>query len=237
MTHTSQRRGLDPSCPGKELIILAMIPRKHIRKKGIKGAMSALGSRILRHNPNCWIFQDITQITIPQFGIGQILIEWLYKLVPKWITRLVMWFTCHNSSVITAAYTDVETVKHLLKDLKGTWLAKNQKKGYPVSICLSGLDEDVHACCQEAGLQEHTYLHSLGIFGAVRDLPSEDELALITMCGHGLIASSRIRYLVERIRNRELTPKEAAEDIAKPCICGVVNKERAEETFRRLAMV
>jgi hypothetical protein len=100
---------------------------------------------------------------------------------------------------------------------------------------LSGLAGDVRACCEGAGLREHTYLHSLGIFGTVEDLPSEDELALITMCGHGLVSTSRIRYLVERIRKGRLTAREAAEDIALPCVCGVVNKERAEEVFARLA--
>ena len=100
---------------------------------------------------------------------------------------------------------------------------------------LSGRAEDIQACCQEAGLTQHTYLHSLDLFGTVKDLPSEDELSLITMCGHGLVASARVKHLVERIRKGKLTPKKAAEDIARPCVCGIVNKQRAEEIFSRLA--
>jgi hypothetical protein len=33
----------------------------------------------------------------------------------------------------------------------------------------------------------------------------------------------------------ELTLEEAAEDIARPCQCGIGNKKRAQELFRRLA--
>lgn len=235
MTHTSQRRGLDPSCPGKELALLAMIPRDYRKKKGIRSAMAALGMKMLNRRPSSWIFQDITEIIIPQFGKWQHLSDFLYMLWPWFQRHLVMWFTCQNSAVITAVYTDVEAVKRLLKGLNRSWLPRNRKKGLPISICLSGLAEDVHSCCQEAGLKEHTYLHSLGAFGAVHKLPSEDELALITMCGHGLIASSRIKHLVELIRNGELTAGQAAKDIAKPCVCGIVNTKRAEEVFARLA--
>ena len=33
----------------------------------------------------------------------------------------------------------------------------------------------------------------------------------------------------------QLTPEEAAEDIARPCQCGISNKPRAVELFQRLA--
>ncbi len=107
--------------------------------------------------------------------------------------------------------------------------------GYPISIVLTGLKGDTHACCQKAGFKEHTYLHSLGAFGRVKDLPSGDELSLITMCGHGLIAKNRVRHLVRSLKEGELTLEEAAEDIARPCQCGIGNKKRAEKLFARLA--
>jgi hypothetical protein len=55
------------------------------------------------------------------------------------------------------------------------------------------------------------------------------------MCGHGLIAKNRIRHLVRNIQKGELTLADAAEDIAKPCECGIGNKKRAVEIFARLA--
>ena len=66
-------------------------------------------------------------------------------------------------------------------------------------------------------------------------LPSEDELELITMCGHGLIAAARVRDLVQKLKIRRLTLEEAANELARPCVCGIVNRERAREVLARLA--
>jgi hypothetical protein len=74
----------------------------------------------------------------------------------------------------------------------------------------------------------------LGAFGKVEDLPNGDELALVTMCGHGLVATNRVRDLVKRIKKGEITAEEAAADIAGPCRCGIGNKKRAEKLFSRL---
>jgi hypothetical protein len=128
----------------------------------------------------------------------------------------------------------MERVENLLNDLKKDWLPRNREKGYPISIVLTGLFGDAHACCSKTGFTEHTYLHCLGPFGRTRDLPTGDELALITMCGHGLIAKNRVRNLVQRIKDGELTPEQAAEDIARPCQCGIGNKKRAQEIFARM---
>lgn len=107
--------------------------------------------------------------------------------------------------------------------------------GYSISIILTGLRGDAHACCKKTGFKEHTYLHSLGAFGRVQDLPSGDELSLITMCGHGLIAKNWVRHLVKSLQTGDLTPEEATEDIAQPCECGIGNKKRAQELLTRLA--
>ncbi len=69
----------------------------------------------------------------------------------------------------------------------------------------------------------------------MKDLPSEDELCLVTMCGHGFIGRNRVRSLTRRIQDGELTPAQAAEDLAKPCRCNLVNRLRAEGIFGRLA--
>jgi hypothetical protein len=78
-------------------------------------------------------------------------------------------------------------------------------------------------------------LHTLGFFGRVDLLPDEDELSLMTMCGHGLVSVKLIRNLLKRIGAGEITPEIAAQEIAKPCVCGIVNTERAAEIFQRIA--
>jgi len=209
MSHTSQRRGLDPSRPGQELLVLAMVSKPFRNKKGIDEAVMGLAAKMLEHGRDHW---------------------------PKWVNdRLEEASKRVLRSSLAVAFTDVKRVENLLNDLKGDWLVRNKEKELPVSIVLTGLQGDTHACCQKTGFKEHTYLHSLGFFGRVHDLPSEDELSVITMCGHGLIAKNRVKHLVSSIRKGELTPEEAAEDIARPCVCGIGNKERAQEIFERLA--
>ena len=233
MSHTSQRRGLDLSSPGKELVVLAMIPSEHKDAAGITEAMSELARKMLEYGPDNWVTRNATEIEIPRLSGALKLIQGSNRS-PEEVAEMLISAVGRASSVITAVYTDTAKVEALIKDLKGDWLARNSAKGYPISIVLSGLFDDVHECCRKTELTEHTYLHSLGFFGRVQDLPSEDELALITMCGHGLIAVNRVRHLVKRIRDGELTAKQAADDVAKPCVCGIVNRQRAEEIFRRL---
>jgi len=190
--------------------MLAMIPKPFRGKAGIGNVMGGLAGKMLEYGRDHW---------------------------PKWINdRLARIAKSGAQSTLAVAFTEIKRVENLLNDLKGNWLSRNKKEKYPISINLTGLTEDIHECCKKTGLKEHTYLHSLGFFGRrVPEIPSGDELSLITMCGHGLIASGRIKDLVRSIRDGELTPEEAAEDIARPCQCGISNKPRAQEIFRRLA--
>lgn len=209
MSHTSQRRGLDPSRPGEELIVLAMVPNAIRGKKEVWKVMSELAAKMLEYGRDHW---------------------------PKWtIDRLAKAAEGPPPGSLAVAFTDLKRVENLLKDLKKDWIPRNRKMGYSISIVLTGLTGDAHACCQKTAFKEHTYLHSLGAFGRVQDLPSGDELSLITMCGHGLIAKNRVKHLVRSLQKGELTLEEAAEDIARPCECGIGNKKRAQEIFARLA--
>ncbi len=188
---------------------MAMVPRAFRGKEGVAKAMSDLAIKMLEHGRDHW---------------------------PKWTNdRLELVAKGASPGHLEVAFTDLERVENLLEDHKRDWIPRNRESGYPISIVLTGLTGDAHACCHKTGFKEHTYLHSLGAFGHVQDLPSGDELALITMCGHGLIAKNRVRHLVRSIQKGELTPAEAAEDIARPCECGIGNKKRAQETLARLA--
>jgi len=234
VSHTSQRRGLDPGDPGREIIVLAMVPGDYRDKPGAGAAMSQVALKMLEHDPENWLSRNFTEITIPKLGAAQALIEWMNEYRPDATRRLLMRGLGRFSSVVTAIYTDVDDVVSLIADLKGDWLADNQERGLPISIVLSGLFDDVRECCRRTGSREHTFLHSLGFFGKVENLPSEEELELLTMCGHGLISANRIRDMVEKIK-KGLTPRDAARHIARPCVCGIVNCKRAERALRALA--
>jgi len=235
MSHTSQRRGLSPAEPGKELIVLAMIPSEYQNKTGIGSAMAELGVMMLKHHPENWILKNFTTTKIPQLGPAQGFLEWFYQRSPARAERLTIRLVASVSTVITALWTDKEKVINLLNELKSDWVANNQKNGYPISIVLSGLFSDIHHCCQKSHCQEHTYLQSLGIFGVAQNLPGEKELELITMCGHGLVGNNYVRDLIRKVQTQELSPKEASLKLAEPCVCGIVNPIRAEEIFSQLA--
>jgi hypothetical protein len=216
------------------VIVLAMIPSQYDGERGIRSAMRELALKMLAHDPDNWLSRNYTEIAIPQLWPVHGALGWLHGHWPEQIERLLLGAVATRTPVITALYTEMEDVVNLIDDLKKEWLQNNRENGYPISIVLSGLFDDVHRCCQRTGSREHTYLHSLGFFGKTQDLPSEDELEIITMCGHGMIAANRVRWLVEGIRAGEATPAKAAENVARPCLCGIVNRERAGEVFQRL---
>jgi hypothetical protein len=200
---------LDPSRPGEELVVMGMVPKAFRGNKEVGKAMSELAAKMLEHGRDHW---------------------------PKWtIEHLTKAAKGPAPGHLDVAFTELKRVQNLLNDLKKEWIPRNRKMGYPISIVLTGLIGDSDACCQKTGFKQHTYLHSLGAFGRVKDLPSGDELSLITMCGHGLIAKNRVRHLVQSLQKGDLTLEEAAEDIARPCQCGIGNKKRAQELFSRLA--
>lgn len=205
MTHTSQRRGLSPDSPGQEMVVLAIIPVEYDEMEGIHDAFSDLAERMLAHQPDNCLFGEAMPGVARAFN------------------------------VITAVYSELQKVQGLIEEIKGDWLANNREKGYPISIVLSGLFGDVRECCRNTGCKEDTFLHSLGYYGDVRGLPTEDELELMTMCGHGLVGAKRVRDLIQRVTEDRLTAQEAAEDLAEPCVCGIVHKKRAAEIFLRLA--
>jgi hypothetical protein len=187
-----------------------MIAREYQGLEGIQKAMNELAAKMLEHGRDHW---------------------------PKWtVDRLAKAATGQPPEPLVAVFTEIRRAENLLEDLKKEWLPRNRKKGYPISLVITGLFDDTHALCRKTGFKEHTYLHCLGPFGRqAQQLPSGDEFSLITMCGHGLIAKNRVRRLVQGIQKGEVTPEQAAEDIARPCECGIGNKKRAQELFARLA--
>lgn len=209
MTHTTQRRGLDPSRPGEEIIMLAMVPKSFRGKNEVSAAMGVLAAKMLEFGGDHW---------------------------PKWTNKRLAKAAKDPKLVrLEVAFSDLKIVESLLNDLQKNWIPRNRKLGYPISIVLTGLTGDTHSCCQKTGFVEHTYLFCLGPFGHTQELPEGDELSLITMCGHGLIAKNLVRHIVKSLQNGKMTLEEAVEEIANPCQCGIVNDKRAHKILARLA--
>lgn len=226
---------MDPARPGEEIIVLAMAAGQWREKDEVREAMKELAGKMLRHGPHAWISHNFLELDIPQIASRRSLLRLLRVVRPQAAREILFRAVAERSSVITALYTKEEKVIALLEDLQSSWVPGNRRKGYPISIVLSGLFEDVRKCCSQSSLRPHTYLHSLGLWGQVDRAPAGGELELVGMCGHGLLAHNRIRQLVEKIAKREISAQQAAEDVARPCVCGIVNRQRAERIFRILA--
>jgi hypothetical protein len=90
------------------------------------------------------------------------------------------------------------------------------------------------SCALRAGLEKHTVENSLGIFGRIRRLPSEEMLQLTTMCGHGMVPANLVEKVVAEIKRGKKTMREGAVELTRPCHCGIYNPVRAERLLKRL---
>lgn len=131
-----------------------------------------------------------------------------------------------DGEMAAAVFTDMEAVQKVIAELIQADLG--------ISITVSGLLEEVQTCCRKGGIERHSVEHSLGIWGAKDRLPEREVLEVNTLCGHGLVSFNLIRKMVEYVRLRRLTAKEAAKTLAKCCECGVFNPTRAEQLLVKM---
>ena len=125
-----------------------------------------------------------------------------------------------------AVFTDIDIVQQVIEELIEADLG--------ISINVSGLLDEVQECCRRAGLTRHSAEHSLGFWGARDRLPEREILEFNTLCGHGMVSFNLIRKMVEYVKLRRLTPKEAARIMGKCCECGAFNPQRAERLLERM---
>jgi hypothetical protein len=124
-----------------------------------------------------------------------------------------------DRSRLRGVFTTREQVVKFLKIMK--------EKDTGLSIVISGLLEEVLPACKEADVTPHTINFSLGVFGKKELLPSEQTLAVTTMCGHHQIAPKFVEKQVEAVRKGQKTPEQAAKELALFCPCGIFNQVRA----------
>ena len=126
-----------------------------------------------------------------------------------------------------SVFDNKETVAEVLDEIR--------QKDTGLSVVVSGPVEDVFDICRQTGLQPHTVLCSLGIWGKTEQLPSEDHLRIMTLCGHSMISEALIDSCVEQIREGRLSVAKAAEKLAKPCPCGIFNVQKTMKILNKMA--
>jgi hypothetical protein len=131
-----------------------------------------------------------------------------------------------DGSTSAAVFTDIDTLQKVLAELIEADLG--------ISINVSGLLDGVQECCHGNGIERHSVEHSLGFWGSKDLLPEREILEINTLCGHGMVSFSLIRKMMEHVKMRRLTPKEAAEIMGKCCECAVFNTTRAEHLLEKV---
>jgi hypothetical protein len=131
-----------------------------------------------------------------------------------------------DGETAAAVFTGLDALQDVVEELVQADLG--------ISINISGLLEEVQQCCRQAGIERHSVEHSLGFWGAKDRLPEREVLEFNTLCGHGMVSFNLIRKMIEYVKLRMLTPKEAARIMAKCCECGVFNPARAEALLERI---
>lgn len=131
-----------------------------------------------------------------------------------------------DGSTSAAVFTDLDTLQKVLAELIDADLG--------ISINISGLLEGVQECCHKNHIERHSVEHSLGFWGATDLLSERSILEINTLCGHGLVSFNFIRKMIEQVRMRKLTPKEAANVLGKCCECAVFNTTRAEHLMEKV---
>ncbi len=96
-----------------------------------------------------------------------------------------------------------------------------------LSVNVSTSIDGAEQCCEAAGFPRHSVGYSLGFEGKTEKLPNAQVLELTTMCGHGMIASSLAKKMIDWVKEGRRSPEQAVTYMARFCSCGVFNPSRA----------
>ena len=132
-----------------------------------------------------------------------------------------------DRAVVHGVFKDHGSLIRILRNLKEAELG--------LFVVVSGLFEEVAACCNRVGLEKHTINQSLGQWGRTDRLPPQEILEINTMCGHGMVTVGLIEGVTEDIKNGKCTPEEGGERLFRPCMCGIFNPHRAARLLSALA--
>ena len=206
MTHTLHRTGTRESL-SKDFVVLTM-PSKDINHVGSAPKLRRFFELALEHGA----------VKIGNCRCGN---EYYQGGVENVVSKVP------DRSVIHAVFKDEASLISMLKALKQADLG--------LSVVVSGLFDHVDKCCKAAGLKKHTINQSLGRWGRTDKLPPDPVLELNTMCGHGMVTVGLINKIVEDVKQGRKTPEEGAEELFKPCMCGIFNPHRAAAVLREMA--
>lgn len=206
MTNTLHRQGQARDLEN-DYVIFAHTA-KGITREGSGPKIQAFMRICLKHHPVN--IGDVKQGNVLQPDVD------IYEVVAKQ----------EDGAGAAAVFTDLDTLQRVVQELI--------KADLGISINVSGLLEGVQECCHKNDIERHSVEHSLGFWGATDRLPERKVLEINTLCGHGMVSFNLIRKMIEYVRLRRLTSKQAALTMARCCECGVFNPLRAEKLLEKM---
>ncbi|BCV25259.1 hypothetical protein [Gelria sp. Kuro-4] len=128
---------------------------------------------------------------------------------------------------VRVCFSSSEKVKKLVQFIK--------EKDYGLSVTISGLITEINDIARSLDIKPHSINLSLGIYGKTADLPGPEVLEFVTMCGHGMISRELVERLIADVKAGRRTPENAAKEMARPCVCGIFNTDRAIQLLQKYA--
>lgn len=205
MTHTLHRFG-NPENLNGDYVVFAM-SAKGINEKGSAKAMRSFMEMAL----------DLKPVNAGDMKTGNIFTHSREEIIDG----------IQDISIVHAVFVDEAKVSELLE------LVKEADLG--ISVVVSGLFDRVKVSGETGGIQQHTMECSAGVWGRVDRLPSADVMQVTTMCGHGMVAAQLVERRARDIRSGKMTSSQAAQDLARLCVCGIFNPVRAEKLLLAIA--
>ena len=201
MTHTNHRQGTIESLMGDWVVL--MLQSRGINDDGSNLKLKKFLELSRKHDPvngGCEIVGNAVTVGWQRLidGVGK----------------------AERSGIVLVVFDSVDKVAAFLKDLV--------KVDIGLSVVVSGLHSETDRMCREAGTRRHTVNYSLGVWGKTELLPHPKILDITTMCGHGMVSSNLVRHMAKAVKKGSISLEKAAEELAKPCICGIVNTKRAQ---------
>jgi len=206
MTHTLHRIK-DQDASDNDYVILAMPAQGYNTDAQAPEKLSNFLKLFAKHNP----------VNMGGMGIGHLYESTLEQMIDKIYPGLPM---------VHGVFNTREDLIAALRDIKDADMG--------ISVVVSGLADDADCCAREVGVKRHSINFSLGVWGNIRRLPDERYCKITSMCGHAMISLNLIKKMIADIKASRITIDEAAAELARPCVCGIFNGERAKQILIEL---
>ena len=204
MTHTLHRRGTDESL--KNDYVLLVTAASGINHEGSK-------EKLLKVLDVVW---EVGPANVGSQHLGTILQGYSLEEIKASLAEVPRVRCCFSS-----------------KEKMFTIIKRLNELDLGLSITVEGPTNDVVEMSNSLGIKPHSVNLSLDIWGKKDELPPEEILEFVTMCGHGLISQYLVMKLIDDVKKGKKTPKQAAVEIGRPCVCGIYNPDRAEELLQK----